>query len=197
MRVRCAVLVAMAIGCNAANRDTSSDDSAFAVLGLGIAISSFLGRTGAGSIVLAVITAGLVAGASALPKNITTDWIRTDWRPAATADVRPHYEMGTGVGTLDLSRIDIGKDQTVSTSAEVGAGRLKVIVPSDAEVRLRAEVGVGDIQLPDDKSKDVDVEPGKEKSATLAPPQGVKDGGTIELRLEVGVGQVEVARAES
>lgn len=170
---------------------------ALAVLGLGIAISSFLGRTGAGSIVLAVITAGLVAGASALPKNITTDWIRTDWRPAATADVRPHYEMGTGVGTLDLSRIDIGKDQTVSTSAEVGAGRLKVIVPSDAEVRLRAEVGVGDIQLPGDESKDVDVAPGKEKKATLAPPGGAKNGGTVELRLEVGVGQVEVARAAS
>ncbi|WJV46720.1 PspC domain-containing protein [Streptomyces flavofungini] len=170
---------------------------ALAVLGLGIAASSFLGRTGAGSIVLAVITAGLVAGAAALPKNITTDWIRTDWRPATTADVRPTYEMGTGVGTLDLSRIDLGKDQTLRTGAEVGAGRLRVIVPSDAEVRLRAEVGVGDIQLPGDKSKDVDVEPGKEKSATLAPPRGAKDGGTIELRLEVGVGQVEVERAAS
>lgn len=30
MRCCCAVLLAMAIGCNAANRDTSSDDSAFA-----------------------------------------------------------------------------------------------------------------------------------------------------------------------
>ncbi|MVO83645.1 PspC domain-containing protein [Streptomyces sp. p1417] len=168
-----------------------------AVLGVGLMISSFLGRTGAGSIVLALIVAALVACSAALPKSITTDWIRTDWRPAATADVRPKYELGTGVGTLDLGRIDLRKGQTLKTGVEVGAGKLKVIVPKDAEVRLRAEVGVGDIQLPDDRSEDVDVSPGRTETKTLAPPRGTKDGGTIELRLEVGVGQVEVARAAS
>ncbi|MFD5701810.1 PspC domain-containing protein [Streptomyces lasiicapitis] len=170
---------------------------ALGVLGLGIAISSFLGRTGAGSIILAMIVAALVACSAALPKTITSDWIRTDWRPAAAADVRPRYELGTGVGTLDLSRIDLRKDQTLSTRAEVGAGRLKVIVPRDAEVRLRAEVGIGDIQLPSDTSQDVDIAPDKKKTTTLAPPKGTKDGGTVDLRLEVGIGQVEVARAAS
>lgn len=170
---------------------------ALAVLGLGVAVSSFLGRTGAGSIVLAVVLAALIAGTAALPKTITTDWIRTDWRPTAAADVRPKYELGTGVGTLDLGRIDLRENQTVKTGAEVGAGRLKVIVPKDAEVRLRAEVGVGDIHLPGDKSGDVDISPGRTETRTLAPPRGTKDGGTVELRLEVGVGQVEVARAAS
>ncbi|MBW8822459.1 MAG: PspC domain-containing protein, partial [Streptomyces sp.] len=44
---------------------------ALIVLGLGIAISSFLGRTGAGSIFLSIVTAGLLATATALPKDIT------------------------------------------------------------------------------------------------------------------------------
>lgn len=123
--------------------------------------------------------------------------MRTDWTPASVAQVAPRYELGTGVGTLDLSGIDIGKGKTLTTRAEVGAGQLKVVVPRDATVVLRAEVGVGDIRLPDEKTQDVDIRPGQEQRVTLAPSVGSKDGGTIELRLEVGVGQAEVARATS
>ncbi|MFD4629924.1 PspC domain-containing protein [Streptomyces sp. NPDC058284] len=170
---------------------------ALAVFGLGIAISAFLGRTGAGSIVLALVTAGLLAGSAALPKNITTHYARTDWIPAAATDVQPRYEVGLGRGTLDLSRIEIGRGRTLTTGAEVGAGDLRVIVPKDATVRLNAEVGVGDIVLPDDKSKDLDIAPGREKKVTLRPPSGSKDGGTIDLHLEVGIGQAKVTRATS
>lgn len=170
---------------------------ALAVFGLGIAVSAFLGRTGAGSIVLAVITAGLLAATAALPKNITTHYARTDWIPITVADVRPQYEVGLGTGKLDLSKVDLGKGRTLETSAEVGMGDLKVIVPKDVTVRLDAEVGVGDIVLPDDKDKDLDIAPGKEKKVTLEPSSGGKDGGTLDLRLEVGVGQVKVTRATS
>ena len=171
--------------------------AALIVLGLGIAVSAFLGRTGAGSIFLAVLTAALLAASAALPKDITTHWIRTDWTPATVADVRESYDLGTGVGTLDLTHLDLAKGQTVTTSAEVGAGRLKVIVPKDATVKLNIDVGIGDIQLPGDGKKDVDVEPDKHKQVTLSPTSGGKNGGTLDLNLEVGVGQAEVARAAS
>ncbi|MFD5815341.1 PspC domain-containing protein [Streptomyces sp. NPDC127038] len=171
--------------------------AALIVFGLGIAVSSLRGRTGAGTVFLAVITAGLLAASAALPKNIDTHWVRTDWTPGSVADVRPRYELGTGVGTLDLSRIGLAGGQTLKTGAEVGAGKLKVIVPKDVTVRLTAEVGVGDIQLPGDGKKDVDVEPGKHEQATLPPAPGGKKGGTVELDLQVGVGQAEVARAAS
>ncbi|THC53203.1 PspC domain-containing protein [Streptomyces sp. A1499] len=170
---------------------------ALAVFGLGIAVSAFLGRTGAGSIVLAVITAGLLAATAALPKNITTHYARTDWIPTTVADVRPQYEVGLGTGKLDLSKIDLGRGQTLETGAEVGMGNLKVIVPKDVTVRLDAEVGVGDIVLPGDKAKDLDIAPGREKKVTLEPSSGGKDGGTLDLRLEVGVGQAKVTRATS
>ncbi|MEU6176668.1 PspC domain-containing protein [Streptomyces coeruleorubidus] len=170
---------------------------ALAVLGLGIAVSAFLGRTGAGSILLAIITAGLLAGSAALPKNIGTQWDRTTWQPASVTDVRQRYDLGTGVGTLDLTRVDIGRNQTVTTRADIGVGQVKVLVPEDVTVRLNVDVGIGDLQLPGDDKKDVDVKPGQHKEITLSPAEGVKKSGTIDLDLQVGMGQAEVARAAS
>ncbi|MFC9684318.1 PspC domain-containing protein [Streptomyces sp. NPDC056948] len=170
---------------------------ALAVLGLGIAVSAFLGRTGAGSILLAIITAGLLAGSAALPKDIGTQWSRTTWRPATVADVRQQYELGTGVGVLDLTGLDVAGRQTVTTSAEVGIGRVKVLVPEDVTVRLSVDVGLGDLQLPGDDTKDVDVKPGQQKQITLSPAKGVERSGTIDLDLQIGMGQVEVTRAAS
>ncbi|MFJ5998234.1 PspC domain-containing protein [Streptomyces sp. NPDC092370] len=170
---------------------------ALAVLGLGIAVSAFLGRTGAGSIFLAIVTAGLLAGAAAVPKDIDTHWSRTTWQPATAADVRQRYELGTGVGTLDLSRLDVTGKQTVTTRAEVGVGRIRVLVPKDVTVRLSVEVGIGDLQLPGDDPKDVDVQPGRHKEITLSPAEGSKKSGTIDLDLQVGMGQAEVTRATS
>ncbi|MFJ5776741.1 PspC domain-containing protein [Streptomyces sp. NPDC093094] len=170
---------------------------ALIVLGLGITVSAFLGRTGAGSVFLAILTAGLLAGAAALPKDIGTEWNRTTWRPATVADVRPRYDLGTGVGTLDLSRLDLAEGQRVSTDAEVGVGRLRIVVPPDVTVKANIEVGVGDIQLPGEGKHDVDVAAGRSKETTLAPVKGTKAGGIIELDLQVGVGQAEVSRAAS
>ncbi|MFE2421380.1 PspC domain-containing protein [Streptomyces hokutonensis] len=170
---------------------------ALVVFGLGIAVSSFLGRTGAGSVFLAIVTAGLLAASAALPKDLTTHWERLTWQPTTVAQVQPHYDLGNGVGTLDLTRLRLTKGQTVATYAQVGIGQLKVIVPSDVTVKLNVDVGVGDIQLPGDDKKDVDVEPGKHQQVTLTPETGVKTTGTLDLDLRVDVGQAEVSRAAS
>lgn len=170
---------------------------ALGVFGLGLLVSTFLGRTGFGTALMTMITAGLLAGAVALPKDISTHWERTDWKPASVAAVQPHYEHGSGVATLDLSSLAVPQGQTVSTTAELGAGQLKVVIPKDAPVNLRAQAGLGDVRLPDDAANDIDVSPGQERERTLPPPAGAKPSGTLELRLEVGVGQVEVTRAAS
>lgn len=170
---------------------------ALGVIGLGIAVSAFLGRTGAGSIVLAVLTAGLLAGSTAVPDDIGTDWTRTGWRPASVAQIRPVYDLGAGEGKLDLSAVRVPAGDTVSTQVEVGLGRIHVIVPRDATVRLHVEVGLGDIQVPGDGRKDVDVAPGKYKEMTLEPPPGAGKAGTLRLDLRVGAGQAEVSRAAS
>ncbi len=170
---------------------------ALAVMGLGIAVSAFLGRTGAGSMFLAITTAGLLAGTSAVPKNVGTEWVRTTWTPTSVTEVRDHYDIGAGSGTLDLSRLRLADGQTVSTRTDVGLGRIRVVVPRDVTVRLDIEVGVGDIQLPGDDKQDVDVTPDRHERMTLPPVMGGADTGTLDLDLEVGIGQVEVTRAAS
>ncbi|MFB7336271.1 PspC domain-containing protein [Streptomyces adustus] len=170
---------------------------ALVVFGVGIAVSSLLGRTGAGSVFLAVVTAALLAASAALPADVDAHWTHTTWRPAAVPDVAPKYDLGNGVGTLDLSRLEPAEGTTVSTAASVGVGRLLVVVPPEATVRLNIDVGLGDIQLPGDKAKDVDVEPGKHQQVTLPPVSGGTRAGTLDLDLQVGAGQVEVARATS
>ncbi|MFF0060194.1 PspC domain-containing protein [Streptomyces sp. NPDC005279] len=170
---------------------------ALAVFGLGLLVSSLFGRTGFGTIMMTVITAVLLAGAAALPKDITTEWIRTEWKPASVAAVQPRYELGSGDATLDLSSLTVPAGRTVSTKAEVAAGRLRVVVPKNATVKLRAEAGIGDVRLPGDAPNDIDVSPDQQRQKTLPAPVGAKPSGTLDLRLEVGIGQVEVTRAAS
>ncbi|WP_030209167.1 PspC domain-containing protein [Streptomyces bikiniensis] len=171
--------------------------AALGVFGLGLVVSSFLGRTGFGTVFLTVVTAGLLALATTLPDRITTDWVRETWAPASAAAVQPRYELGTGVGTLDLARLPLPAGTTVTTGAEVGAGRLEVIVPKDAVVKLRAKVSLGDLRLPGQPPNDVDVAPDREEARTLAPPAGTAPAGILDLSLEVALGQVEVIRAAS
>ncbi|MER7464337.1 PspC domain-containing protein [Streptomyces sp. NPDC097981] len=172
--------------------------SALAVFGLGLAVSSVKGRTGFGTVLLAMITTGLLAGASALPREIGTDWKAVEWRPAAVADVRPVYASGTGLATLDLSRLDVPKGTTLPVHATMKAGRLKVIVPREVTAQADVSVRLGDIRMPGDTSQDVRIKSGGEtQQVTLKPPVGTEAGGTIDLHLDAGVGQVEVARAAS
>ncbi|MFD0125518.1 PspC domain-containing protein [Streptomyces virginiae] len=172
--------------------------AALIVFGLGLAVSSLLGRTGFGTIVLAVFTAGLLAGAAVLPREIGTDWQRVEWRPAAVADVRPVYEAGTGLATLDLSRLDVPKGTTVAVTASIEAGRLKVVLPR--EVTAQADVTIrraGDVQMPGDRADRIERIGEQNRTETLAPAAGTEAGGTIELHLGADFGQVEVARAAS
>ncbi|MFB7236092.1 PspC domain-containing protein [Streptomyces sp. NPDC056269] len=171
--------------------------AALAVFGLGLVVSSFLGRTGFGTVFLTVVTAGLLSLTTAVPGQITTEWIRETWKPASVAAVQPRYELGTGVGTLDLSALAVPAGTTVSSSIEVGAGQLRVIVPKNAVVKLHAQVGLGDLQLPGEPANDIDVAPDRDVTRTSAPPAGTAPAGTLDLSLKVSIGQVEVTRAAS
>ncbi|MET9363307.1 PspC domain-containing protein [Streptomyces sp. NPDC006632] len=171
--------------------------AALAVFGLGLLLSSFLGRTGFGTLFLAVLTAALLAGSAALPKTIDAHWVRTGWAPAAIGEVRPEYRLGTGVATLDLSRIAVPAGRTLTTRAEVGAGRAKVVVPKDVTVKVTFDLGLADIRLPGEKPDDLRVSADDKRTTTLAPPAGAAAAGTLDLHLAVAVGQAEVDRAAS
>lgn len=183
---------------------------ALAVLGIGLAVSSFLGRTGFGTVFLTVLTTLLLAGAAALPKDVETQWREHTWRPATGSAVQSRYNVGSGIGTLDLTGVKVPAGRTVTTSVRVGAGQIKVYVPADVTLDVRAKAGVGDIELPGDPPHDVDFSPSRSLHRTLPPessrasapgaPGAVTTGahgGTLALTLDVGLGQVKVARDQS
>ncbi|MFJ8760456.1 PspC domain-containing protein [Streptomyces cyaneofuscatus] len=171
--------------------------AALAVFGLGLLVSSALGRTGFGTVLLAMVTAVLLAGATMLPKEISTDWARQEWRPAEVAAVQQGYELGSGDARLDLSGVVVPPGKSVRTRLEVGAGRAAVVVPEGVTVRVRAEAGLGEIRLEEGQRVQVRINSDQTSERTLPPPKGAAPAGTIELEVEVGVGQVEVSRAAS
>ncbi|MFI2355637.1 PspC domain-containing protein [Streptomyces anulatus] len=171
--------------------------AALAVFGFGLLIASVLGRTGFGTVLMAMITAGLLAGAAVLPKDIDTSWARKDWRPASVSAIEPHYELSTGDARLDLSGLKVPRGETVRTGLDVAAGRAAVVVPKNVTVKVRAEAGLGEIRLEEGQRVQVRINSDEAKQRTLPPPAGTKPAGTIELVLEVGIGQVEVTRAAS
>ena len=168
------------------------------MFGLGLLFASLLGRTGFGTILLAMITAGLLAGASAVPEDIGTDWVRKEWRPASVATVQPQYKLSTGVAKLDLSGVTRagGRDPAHPYRGRRRAAPL-VVVPAGVTVKVDAEAGLGDIQFPSDRRKDVDIAPDRRTRRTIEPAEDSKPAGTVELGMGVGIGQLEVTRAAS
>ncbi|WP_268985806.1 PspC domain-containing protein [Streptomyces sp. CC228A] len=168
--------------------------AALAVFGLGLVLSSLLGRTGFGTLFMTVVTALLLAGAAVVPREIDTRWGHTGIAPASAAELRPHYDLGNGEATLDLRDLPVAAGTTTGVSAELGMGRLHVVVPRDVTVAVRAEVGMGAVLLPGGQEY---AGPDQDVTRTLPPPEGVTPGGTLELTAETVVGVVEVTRAAS
>ncbi len=165
---------------------------ALAVFGLGLTVSAFAGRTGAGTVVAAVLTAGLLAGAAVLPQDLSTNWQTRYWKPASVSALRGKYDLGSGRGVLDLRRLDLSKNQTVPVRAEVGTGQLRVVLPDDVRARVHYEVGLGGFRLPADGGRPTGGGPGQEGTRFVRPADGDTPRGTVRLEVHVGVGQAVV-----
>ncbi len=106
--------------------------------------------------------------------------------PERIASVEPAYRLGIGQLTVDLSNVeDFASSSTIrEISARVGIGRLLVIVPEAARVRIVATAGLGQVQLFDQEDSGFDVE---RRSSSGGDPDAT-------LTVSVGLGQVEVVR---
>jgi len=170
--------------------------TALLVVGIGLVVSAVSGAgRGAkgGLIALGVILSFATVVASTVdlgdgPSGPVGD--RT-YRPATADAVRALYEGGAGDLELDLTRIDPADlDATVVTEIQHGVGDITVIVPRDADVRISAMTGVGDLSFEDESIGE---------DATSFPGTGTGDwvdDGRDEFRITVhnGVGDVEVSR---
>ncbi|MCD0481915.1 PspC domain-containing protein [Streptacidiphilus sp. ASG 303] len=159
------------------------------VQGLALLLATVRGRA-RGLVLPALLTTAALAasGTSAVPLHASAG-DRT-WAPSGVAQVQRTYSLGAGDAVLDLGRIDPAGG-TVATGVRLGAGDLRVTVPSGVRLVVTARSGAGDIRLPDGtRSGGV----GNERRADLPPPPGTESKGTVTLDLQVGLGTIRVVR---
>lgn len=167
-----------------------------AVLGSGMLVGAFL-RAGRGLIPIALLLAAFTWAALAAPPS--------GWRggvgelrasPTTVAALQPSYQRTAGDIRLDLRGLDLavpagGAATPVRSSVSLGAGRVIVLLPRDADVALTATAGVGEVRVGPriENGPDATIEIGNDLGA-----DGVRSGRQLVLDIETGAGDVEVRR---
>jgi hypothetical protein len=111
-----------------------------------------------------------------------------------TADqLGERHELLAGRLEVDLRDAPLSPTQVQELEAAVGVGELRVVVPRDADVEVRARTRVGAVHAERRADVDTQVESGTfvDQRFTLDVPG---PGPQLQLDLEVGVGKIEVAR---
>lgn len=173
------------------------------VVGLGLLASSIAGR-GRGLIATGLLIAPLVMLLTLSPRIplifandgpiIVENREPAVIRPQSVAAISGTLEFGVGTVVIDLRDLDV--DELVAagvTSLDValGVGDLRILLPADVTTEVRAELGIGRIDLIGRTNGGF----GVSAEATVA-PAGLSDAGDalLELHVEQGIGRITVAR---
>jgi phage shock protein PspC (stress-responsive transcriptional regulator)/predicted membrane protein len=105
------------------------------------------------------------------------------WSPTSIAQVQRDYHGAYGTSTIDLADVPFTSG-TWSITATQGVGNLTVYVPTDAVVSIRSHVGLGVVEALNYGWLDG-------LRSTTVP---AKDAPHLNLNLQVGIGQINVAR---
>ncbi len=160
-----------------------------AVIGAGLVIGAWFGRTG-GLIVTGILLtpflilsplADVVDGRSSLELG----WIDTKpsiHRITSVGEIRNQYDLDVGSLLIDLREVDFA-DRTVATEIEAGIGEVLVYLPDDVSVVVDGEVGIGSLRVNDWTRNGF----GVETVVTVDGPEG-----ELLIEAEVGIGQIMV-----
>lgn len=114
-------------------------------------------------------------------------------RPDTVAAAQEHQHLAAGQLTLDLRDVPFVAGETVEIEADLGMGQLRVLVPSNLDVEVRAEVGAGEAMVWGDQVSD-----GFRQQTTRSIDADVSPAdGELVLDLRVGMGQISVERVAS
>ena len=164
---------------------------AMVIVALGLLLSAFIGRA------RGLIAVGLLLGLLMLPGNINTNHGTGDrqWSPVTMAAAAEPFELGAGDATLDLTKVPVtlASGQTLAVTANVGLGKLTVLVPRTMNISVHSTAGLGSLQV-----FDPDAGVALKEGAKITLDQSFEDipnTGTVYLDLSVGLGQIEVRYA--
>lgn len=162
--------------------------ASIAAMAVGLAVSTIVNRAWffVPVVALLALAAGFLAVADPSLDGGVGD--RTV-RPTTVAEAERRHELGLGQLTLDLVDVPLDTDRPVRIPAEVGIGRLHVIVPAGAELVIVSDVGAGIVVV-----GDREVIEGVDQQDTLTVDAIADRAGTIELDLRVGMGEIDVDR---
>ena len=139
-----------------------------------------VGRHG-GLVTLGVILTVMLAFMSLLDVPFEGGVGERTFRPASTADLRQEYRMAIGRLTVDLTSLEGTTISDVEIS--LGIGQVVVILPDEVSVRVEGDAGAGQVMILGSEQNGL----GVEHSIT-------ENDAVFEVRVAVGLGQVEVRR---
>jgi hypothetical protein len=162
--------------------------TALGIVGLGLLIGAWFGRS------RLLIAIGIVLSFAMVPTMVLdpADFRRGNAAitPEVVADIPTEtQEFGAGTVRYDLSALDFAETDPVTLEIDQGVGELTVILPSDVDVTVKADLGVGQVRVLGDVFDGF----GREARVFDDGADG-PGGGEIELQLDLGIGSIEVRR---
>jgi phage shock protein PspC (stress-responsive transcriptional regulator) len=173
------------------------------VVGLGLLVSSFFGR-GRGLIAAGLVLAPLVVLLALTPRLplvfdedgpvVVESGDPAVVRPSSVAALGGTLEFGVGAVVVDLRDLDVDELVAAGVTAldvRLGVGDLRILLPADVTTEVRAELGIGQIELVGRTSGGF----GVSAEATVV-PAGADAAGDARLLLlvEQGIGRITVVR---
>jgi phage shock protein PspC (stress-responsive transcriptional regulator) len=163
------------------------------IVGAGLLVGAVWGRA-YGLIPIGILLVVGLGVARAVPPDVP--WTSGDrtWVPTAS-DVGNRYGLGAGDARLDLTQLTTTHDGVIH--ARIGAGRLVVVVPSNATVDLRVRAGAGRILIDGNERNGSGLDVSRHLAPVATTLTSVTAASPDELHLDlwIGFGDVEVDRA--
>jgi hypothetical protein len=160
-----------------------------AVVGTGLLVGAWFGRA------RALIALGAVLSVPVLIAGFVETWNLSDaggnvtWQPTSIEQLTESYSLNIGNGVLDLSNLDFtGRSEQVD--ARVDVGNLTIILPSDVDATVTAQVDVGSATV---LGRNWNGLGQSEQTVIDAGPDG-SGGGELLITASVDVGDLEVRR---
>lgn len=161
--------------------------SALILVGLVLILRSGRRRRHGGLVALGVVLTLLIGGVVSTNVSLSGTAGTRTYRPTTAAELAGGYHLGAGDLTIDLRRLAL-PDGTTRLDASVGAGQLIVRLPPGIAVRVESSSGIGQVTALGRTDGGFGVH------RTVVSPGYAGAPVRLDLRLSVGVGQVEVTR---
>lgn len=160
------------------------------VVAIGLLVGAFRGRA-RWLIAPAVVLLLVAQAAVVIPRAVSGSWNagvgERRWTPTVSNPAA--YELGAGDARLDLTSLPPGP---ATVSARLGAGTLIVTIRPDTTLVVHGRIGVGDVKLPGRPSTS-----GTNVSLDSTVPATSTVSTTVDLTVDIGLGELEVRRATS